>query len=118
MEKQKSRRRVRQVHVPVLPSEMTELKRNAGACGLSLAAYLRTVGLHYQPKGVFDTNAVLELAKVNGDLGRLGGLLKMWLTNDDRLKKIGKEEVVPVINGILNEIVTAQTQLLEAAKRV
>ena len=35
-------------------------------------------------RSTVDQEAILELAKINGDLGRLGGLLKMWLTNRDR----------------------------------
>lgn len=115
MKKKPSRRRIKQIHVPVLAEEMTEIKHNAATCGLTVAAYLRTLGLAYKPKGVLDNKAVGELAKVNGDLGRLGGLLKMLLTNDERVKAL---QVMPTINGILEGIQTTQALLLEAAKKV
>jgi len=118
MDQKQSRRRTKQLHVPVLPDEIADIKCNAEKCGLSVAAYLRELGLRHHPKSILDANAVLELAKVNGDLGRLGGLLKMWLTNDDRLKTLGKERVVPMINGILEEIKTAQAVLLETARKI
>ena len=35
-------------------------------------------------KGTLDQESILELARINGDLGRLGGLLKLWLTHQDR----------------------------------
>jgi len=85
MEKKPSRQRIKLIPVPVLPSEKEEIKTRAKACGMSVAAYLRTLGLNHRPKAVLDAKAVLELAKVNGDLGRLGGLLKMLLTNNERL---------------------------------
>jgi hypothetical protein len=32
-------------------------------------------------KSILDQNSIADLAKVNADQGRLGGLLKLWLTN-------------------------------------
>jgi hypothetical protein len=118
MKKARSRQRVKQLQVPVLPSEIVTIKTNAANCGLPVAAYLRTLGLEYKPKTILDAKAVGELAKVNGDLGRLGGLLKMLLTNDERLKALGKDQVMPKITTILDEIQSMQGLLLEAVKRV
>jgi hypothetical protein len=118
MKKSQSRRRVKQLQVPVLPTEAIDIKRLAAECGLSVAAYLRELGLQYKPKGILDYKAVTELAKVNGDLGRLGGLLKMLLSNDNRLKSAGKDVVVPTIKEILEEIKVTQALLLETARRV
>jgi hypothetical protein len=118
MKKKPSRQRVKQLHVPVLPSEAIEIKINAANCSMSVAAYLRELGLNHKPKTTLDAKAVLELAKVNGDLGRLGGLLKMWLTNDERLVALGKEQVVPKIHSLLEEIQTTQAMLLETAQKV
>jgi hypothetical protein len=61
---------------------------------------------------------VLELAKINGDLGRLGGLLKMWLTNQNRFNEIGKESGVETINSLLDEITKTQAILFETAQKV
>lgn len=121
MEKNKkkpSRQRVKQLQVPVLPVEDLAIKTSAANCGLSVAAYLRKLGLNHRPKTILDGDKVMELVKVNADMGRLGGLLKMLLTNDERLKALGKEKVVPTIEGILEEIRTTQAVLLEAARKV
>ena len=40
---------------------------------------LRAAGLNQPIRSVLDHDAVRDLAKVNGDQGRLGGLLKLWL---------------------------------------
>lgn len=38
----------------------------------------------YQVESIVDIEQVVELSRVNADLGRLGGLLKLWLANDPR----------------------------------
>jgi hypothetical protein len=47
-----------------------------------MSTYLMRVGLGYPVKSVLDNKRVEELCRINGDLGRLGGLLKLWLTDD------------------------------------
>ena len=109
MQKKPSRQRVQQLKVPVLPTEAEAIKTSAASCSLSVAAYLRTLGLKHQPKTTLDADAVIAMAKVNGDLGRLGGLLKMLLTNDERMKSLGTDEV----NTLLGDIRATQTLLFE-----
>src|SRR5436305_431567 len=118
MDKQPSRQRIHHLRVPVLLAEKTAIQQHAVNCGLSVSAYLRNLGLHYKPKSIVDADAVMELVKVNGDLGRLGGLLKMWLTNDERLTFLGKEQVVVRINGLLDEIQSTQGLLYEKVKKL
>ena len=55
---------------------ITEL---ADQTGLSRSAYLRAVGLNRPVGARADLEAVRELVKLNGDLGRVAGLLKLWL---------------------------------------
>ena len=89
--------RHRHLRVPVLPDEEEQIKRNAQAAGKSVAAYLRSVGLGYQVRGILDNRRVEELARINGDLGRLGGLLKLWLTNDERTAAFGDATICAVL---------------------
>jgi hypothetical protein len=88
------------LRVPVLPEEALAIKAQAQAVGLPVAAYLRNVGLGIEVKSVLDYQRIGELAKINGDLGRLGGLLKLWLTNDERLRRIRAGELRAVLNKI------------------
>jgi hypothetical protein len=67
--------------VRVTPEERTEIERLAAATGLPVATYLRNLGLTFEPKSTLDAKNVLELLKLGGDLGRLGGLLKLWLSD-------------------------------------
>jgi len=74
---------------------------------MSVARYLREVGQGYQIKGVTDYQRVRELARINGDLGRLGGLLKLWLTDDVRTAAFGPE----TIHRLLARIEATQDQM-------
>ncbi len=116
MKKKPSRQRVQPLKVWALPAEAIAIKANAANCSLSVSAYLRNLGMHHHPKTTLDADAVIALAKVNGDLGRLGGLLKMLLTNDERLKSLGKD--IPKINDLLDQIHVSQALLLEKVKQV
>ncbi len=57
---------------------VTEDERAAQA-GTSQSAFLRAVGLNEPIRSVVDLQAVADLGKINGDLGRIAGLLKLWL---------------------------------------
>ena len=108
-----SRQRNQQLHVPVLPDEKEIIQSRAKDCSLSMSSYLRNLGLGYVPKSILDSKLVLELVKINADLGRLGGLLKMWLTNDERLDGSAHN-----IEGVLKDIRLTQGRMLEAVKRL
>ena len=95
-------RKARHLRVPVLPAEEAQIKRLAAAAGLPVAAYLRRVGLGYRLPGILDHRRVEELARINGDLGRLGGLLKLWLTNDERTAAFGEATIRAVLAKIAN----------------
>ncbi len=63
-----------------LPAERQESQALADAAGLTVSTYLLRVGLGYRIAGILNYKRVEELARMNGDLGRLGGLLKLWFT--------------------------------------
>ena len=95
-----TRKAGRHLRVPVLPEEEAQIKNNAAAAGLAVAAYLRTVGLGYQVTGILDNQRVEELARINGDLGRLGGLLKLCLTDDIRTLQFGESTILALLSKI------------------
>lgn len=107
MMKETSRKRRHHLRVPVLPEEKIHIEQQAKQAGMSVARYLREVGQGYQIKGVTDYQRVRELARINGDLGRLGGLLKLWLTDDVRTAAFGPE----TIHRLLARIEATQDQM-------
>jgi hypothetical protein len=70
----------RPINVWVTADERQQIERLAAAASLPVSVYLRTLGLGYEPKSTLDAARVGELLKACGDLGRLGGLLKLWLS--------------------------------------
>jgi hypothetical protein len=97
------------IKVYCLPVDRRQIEVNAKAAGLSLSTYLMNVGLGYQIKGIVDNNEVEKLAKINGDLGRLGGLLKLWLTNDERTAHFSEA----TLRAVLSRIVDSQDRMVE-----
>ena len=102
------------IKVYCLPDERKQIEANATAAGLSLSTYLLNVGVGYQIRGIVDHRQVEELVRINGDLGRLGGLLKLWLTNDARTAQFGSS----TIRAVLSRIEATQEQMIEAMKTV
>ncbi len=94
-------KRQQHLRVPVLPVEKETIERQAKQAGMSVARYLREVGQGYPIRGIVDYEQVRELARINGDLGRLGGLLKWWLTNDERTAQFGESTILAVLDRIL-----------------
>jgi len=74
-----ARRRGKPIEVWVTDEEKAAITKRAEDTGLSRSGFLRAVGMNYQIRSVVDLKAVADLAKVNGDLGRVAGLLKLWL---------------------------------------
>lgn len=110
----KTRKYGKHLRVPVLLEEENKIKENATHLGLSVAEYLRRISLAYSVQSVIDKNHILTLAKINADLGRLGGLLKLWLTNDERLKQIAPD----VILALLERIKKTQAHMFDVVKRL
>ena len=108
-----TRDRLRQLRVVVSASERAKIERRAKEAGLSVSTFLRTAGLGHPIRSTLDYAAVLELAKVNGDQGRLGGLLKLWLV--DRPGR-GVPEIE--VRRLLDRIGDLQGKLAEVVGRV
>ncbi|KAK48583.1 conjugal transfer protein TraJ [Caballeronia jiangsuensis] len=105
------------IKVWCLPEEKASIEWNARKAGTSVSMYLRNVGMGYHIKGVIDAELVLKLAKINGDQGRLGGLLKLWLTNSEKLSSQDPEQMRRVIHGVLERIVTMQIAMLDLVEK-
>lgn len=102
------------LRVWVTPEEKAVIDQHAESTCMSCSAYLRQLGLGYIPASKLDTKAVLHLAKVNGDMGRLGGLLKMMLTNQERRTP----ETERALERLLGEIEVTQQELFAIVKKI
>lgn len=78
-EKASARRRGKPIEVWVTDEEKSAITAKAKEAGMARSAYLRALALNMPIRSVVDLAAVTDLAKVSGDLGRVAGLLKLWL---------------------------------------
>ncbi|EPT9991437.1 conjugal transfer transcriptional regulator TraJ [Escherichia coli] len=85
------------IKVYCLPDEKAQIQENAEASGLSVASFIRKVAMGYQVESIVDIDQVVELSRVNADLGRLGGLLKLWLANDPRTVDFSPSLIKPLL---------------------
>jgi hypothetical protein len=108
-----ARDRINHLQVVVDAQERQLIQSRARQAGLSVSAYLRTAGLAQPIRSVFDQDAVLQLAKVNGDQGRLGGLLKLWLVD-----RPGRGLSEAEVRRLLDRIGDLQGLLAEVVGRV
>ncbi len=107
------RARTPQLQVVVSVRDRARIQERAKVAGLSVSAYLRASGLGHPIRSVLDYDAVRDLAKVNGDQGRLGGLLKLWL--EDRPGR-GAPEIE--VRRLLQRIGELQGRLVDVVGRV
>ena len=117
-EKRKTRKHGKHLRVPVLEQEEDAIKQRAAKAGLSVSSYLRKIALDYPIYNILDYQSVDAMAKVNADLGRLGGLLKMWLTNDEKLDLFPDVQMHQAIVSALKKIDENQDKLREIISKV
>lgn len=98
------------IKVYCLSQEYKQIEDMAVACGKSLSAYLRMRGLsHFS--SYLDPTSIKSLAELNANQGRLGGLLKALLTNDERLDGYTGQQIKSLTHSTLAEIKETQELL-------
>jgi hypothetical protein len=108
------RRTPRAIKVYCPPTERAELEAKAKSAGMSVSRYLAAVGIGYPVKTVLDHQRVEDLMRIDGNLGRLGGLLKLWLTDDHRTRAFG----AGTVRALLHKIEGCQEEMLSVMRQV
>ncbi len=106
------------INVWVTPEEKARIEQLAEQTGHSMSSLLRSLGMGHMPTSLLDHQSILELAKINGDQGRLGGLLKMWLSNDERFAGFEEAQMRRTIQVVLSRIEEAQQAMLQMLIKV
>jgi hypothetical protein len=107
------------LRVPVSPADKRVIEANARAAGLTVAPYLRRLGLQQPVSGILDLQAVNELARIAADQGRLGGLLKLFLMQDDKLEALGgQRDLRARVVTLLHRVLETQKQIEGVMERV
>ena len=99
--------------IRVTPAERAAIEAGAERVQMSTAAYLRTLGLGHDPPSKVDLRAIHELGRLRVDLGRLGGLLKLWLTD-----RAGEGTEARDVSRVLAEIEQRQAEIEAAVVRL
>lgn len=94
------------------------IEGQAETAGMSVSEYLRNVGRGTPVKSRVDGQAIKALAKVNADLGRAGGLLKMLLKNEERFVGYSGEQLRQIAKSTLNEMNKLQSSLALISKGI
>lgn len=111
--------RTEAVRVRVTASELFEINTKAKSFGLTTSNYLRNLSLNYPVNSIIDAQAMSALLKTSGDLGRLGGLFKLWLSkNADDKDRFSKERDYKDIDILVDEIEGLQKVLKREALRI
>lgn len=72
--------------IRVNKNEFEVITKKAEDHGLNASTFLRNLSMNYPVKSMVDREVVSTLLRVNGDLGKVGGLLKMWLMRNGEYK--------------------------------
>ena len=81
------------IKVRVNDSEKSRIQQAARAAALPVTAYLRARGLGASPATQNDRDLVQQVLLARGDVGRFGGLLKLWLTDPPKLDAFDRASV-------------------------
>jgi hypothetical protein len=92
------------------PEEYQQILDSSTQTGLSLSCFVKRVCLGQPAPNRETQQRQREMLKVNADLGRLGGLFKLWLSITDP----PEPELRPEVRRILREIEARQRELKAA----
>lgn len=112
------RSKLQPVRAYCLQSERELIENKAKIAGMSLSEYLRRAGMEGVVTSILDQEAVATLARVNANLGRVGGLLKALLTNEERFDGKQGEALQEVTLQTVKGIKELQTRMLQVVERV
>ena len=113
------KRRDIKITIRVNQDEQEKLILNSTNHGLKIPGYLRSLGLNYPIKSIVDESAASNLLKVNGDLGRLGGLFKLWLSDNSYDKfDFSSKRSYRNIDDLVDEIEKLQKVLKSEALKI
>ena len=77
-------KRTRVLQAYITEEEHDSIAESSHRAGLTVSTFARRVCLGMRVPSKEDAQARRELCKINGDLGRLGGLLKLAITDENR----------------------------------
>ena len=116
--KETKQKRTHHIDSRLTPEEYQMITSKAKATGYTASEYMRRVACGYPLQSMVDQLAVNELLQTRSDLGRLGGLFKKWLSDQEgRTGSLGSRSYQEV-DSIVSNILKDQKRLLIIAERI
>jgi len=116
--KEKSQLKNRHIDVRVSEFEYEQISLKAKMTGLNNAAYLRSLAMNYPIKSTVDQLALSELIKCRADLGRLGGLFKLWLDGENGSWGNLGDRQYEDISDLVDDIYKKEEEILLLSKKL
>ena len=117
--KEKEEIRSKLLPIRVNENELKIIAAKAESHGISTSTYLRNLGMNYPIKTIIDEKAAASLLKTNSDLGRLGGLFKMWMNrNSEDKENFSDQRTYKNIDELVDEIERIQKILKSEAMKI
>ena len=117
MARSESRKKTEIIPVRATPAEKVDMRARAAKFGVSVAELCRQLLWGAVPISKTDQIAISELAMTRADLGRLGGLLKGWLTGSFK-QGVPTPKIHSEVVALLCKIDAAQKSVLDAVSKV
>lgn len=116
--KEKKSLKTKHVDVRVNEFEYEHISLKAKMTGLNNAAYLRNLGMNYPIKSTVDQLALSELIKCRADLGRLGGLFKLWLEGENGSWGNLGDRRYEDISDLVDDLYKKEEELLQLSRKL
>lgn len=104
--------RSKKITARVTPGELETIREKASDHGLTISTYCRDIALNYPIRCIVDQKAIKALLDISGDMGRLGGLFKHWLTKTEDVKiDLTSKRSYKDIEFLVEDIIATQKKL-------
>lgn len=99
-----TRRDSTRITLYLLPEEKKFIDEHAARLNVCSNEFIRASIRGQKFPSYVDQESIRELVKLRADLGRLGGLLKLWLTNDAKTAKFNVAVILRLLSRINSDM--------------
>lgn len=107
-----NRKKTENIQVRLTPEEKGQIEELANKSGMKPTTFMRGKALGHRVSSSFDKKAIQEIITTRTILAKTGGLLKMWLTNDEDRSVHNLLEVGELVQKINSEIFDIRQSLI------
>lgn len=117
-QKRTTRKESTRITLYLLPEEKAFIDTKAKELGVSSNEFIRASIRGQKFPSFVDQKSVEELVKLRADLGRLGGLLKLWLTDDVKTQRFNTATIYQLLGRINDDMGSLRSYVLALWKKL